>query len=120
MNWSTIAKIRASTKLKIVLKGIMNHLDAKIAINYCDAIWVSNHGGRQLDTISSTIRVLPGIKAAVAGKVPVYIDCGIRTGTDIFKCLAFGADYVFIGRPVAYALTFGYDGVNKVVDILED
>ncbi len=62
MNWETIAKIRKNTKLKIILKGIMNPLDAKIARDYCDAIWVSTHGGRQLDTIPTTIEILPAIK----------------------------------------------------------
>ncbi len=108
------------THLKIVLKGIMHPKDAEIAVNYCDAIWVSNHGGRQLDGVESTINVLPSIKAAVGNKVPIFVDGGVRTGNDVFKCLALGADYVFVARPVAYSLIFGYEGVNKLVNILED
>lgn len=96
------------TSLKIVLKGILHPKDAEIALNYCDAIWVSNHGGRQLNGVLPTIEVLPMIKAAVGDKIPIFVDGGIRTGNDIFKCLALGANYVFIGRPVAYSLVFGY------------
>ena len=98
----------------------MNPKDAEIAVNYCDAIWVSNHGGRQLDSVSSTINVLPYIKRAVGNKVPIFIDGGVRTGNDIFKCLAFGADYVFLGRPVQYSMTFGKEGTQKLIKILED
>jgi isopentenyl diphosphate isomerase/L-lactate dehydrogenase-like FMN-dependent dehydrogenase len=112
--------MREMTHLKIVLKGIMHPKDAEIAVNYCDAIWVSNHGGRQLDGVESTINVLPSIKAAVGNKVPIFVDGGVRTGNDVFKCLALGADYVFVARPVAYSLIFGYEGVNKLVNILED
>ena len=120
MTWETIAKIREKTRLKIILKGIMHPKDAEIATNFCDAIWVSNHGGRQQDSISSTIDILPSIKGAVGNKIPILIDGGIRTGNDIFKCLALGADYVFVGRPVPYSLVFGYLGVKKMVEILED
>ena len=111
MTWETIKKIRSLTNLKIVLKGIMNPKDAEIAVNFCDAIWISNHGGRQLDSISSTISILPSIKAVVRDKVPIFIDGGVRTGNDVFKCLALGADYVFLGRPVQYSMMFGKEGV---------
>jgi isopentenyl diphosphate isomerase/L-lactate dehydrogenase-like FMN-dependent dehydrogenase len=120
MSFSTISRIRSMTKLKIILKGILHPKDAEIALNYCDAIWVSNHGGRQLDGISSTINMLPMIKSAVGNKIPIFMDGGVRTGNDIYKCLALGADYVFIGRPLAYSLAFGYEGVKKLVKILED
>lgn len=98
----------------------MHPKDAEIAIDHCDAIWVSNHGGRQLDGISSTINILPAIKGAVGHQIPIFIDGGVRTGNDLYKCLALGADYVFVGRPVAYSLIFGYEGVKKLVAILED
>ena len=68
MTWDTIKKIRQNTKLKIVLKGILHHEDAKIAVQYCDAIWVSNHGGRQLDNVPTPIEVLPRIRAVVGEK----------------------------------------------------
>lgn len=118
MTWETIKKIREMTHLKIVLKGIMHPKDAEIAVNYCDAIWISNHGGRQLDGVESSINVLPSIKAAVGNKLPIFVDGGVRTGTDVFKCLALGANYVFVGRPVAYSLVYGYEGVSKLVNIL--
>ena len=89
-------------------------------MNYCDAIWVSNHGGRQLDTVSATIDILPEIKRVVQEEVPIFIDGGIRTGNDVFKYLALGADYVFVGRPVIYSMLFGYEGVAKCMTILEE
>ena len=95
------------TKLKIVLKGIMHPEDAKIAKNYCDAIWVSNHGGRQLDGVLATIDTLPQIRAVVGNEMQVYVDGGIKAGTDIFKCLALGASYVFLGRAVLFSLVEG-------------
>lgn len=98
----------------------MNPKDAEKAVEYCDAIWVSNHGGRQLDTVAPTIYILPEIKRIVQEKIPIFIDGGIRTGNDVFKCLAFGANYVFIGRPLIYSLVFGYEGVLKCLNILED
>jgi isopentenyl diphosphate isomerase/L-lactate dehydrogenase-like FMN-dependent dehydrogenase len=118
MTWQTIKKIREMTNLKIVLKGITHPKDAAIAVDYCDAIWVSNHGGRQLDTVAPTITILSAIKAAAGNKIPILIDGGIRTGNDIFKCLALGADYVFLGRPLCYSLIFGQPGVSKLVTIL--
>lgn len=115
MTWECIEKIRKVTKLKIVLKGILSYEDAKIAKNYCDAIWVSNHGGRQLDGVPSPIEVLPRIRAEVGKDFEVYVDGGVRTGNDILKSLALGANYVFVGRPISYCLTFGYEGVRKMV-----
>lgn len=123
LNWETIAKIRKLTKLKIVLKGILHPQDAAIAVNYCDAIYISNHGGRQLDTVPATIEVLPQITAVVRKlnkDFPILIDGGVRTGNDIFKCLALGANFVFIGRPVAYSLIQGEEGVDHMVNILRD
>jgi (S)-2-hydroxy-acid oxidase len=96
----------------------MHPKDAEIAVDYCDAIWLSNHGGRQLDGISSTIDVLPFIKSVVGNRLPIFIDGGVRTGNDVFKCLALGADYLLLGRPLAYSLVFGYEGVTKLVRIL--
>lgn len=75
-----------------------------------DAIWLSNHGGRQLDTVPATIMALPLIKKAlnkIGSKIPVYIDGGIYKGSDIFKCLALGADFVFLGRGFLYSLIDG-------------
>ena len=69
---------------------------------------MSNHGGRQLDNVPTPIEVLPKIRSVVGDKFEVYVDGGVRTGNDILKCLALGANYVFIGRPISYCLTFGY------------
>lgn len=123
MNWDTIAKLRKQTNLKIVLKGILHPKDAEIATKYCDAIYVSNHGGRQLDTVPATIEALPAVVAAVRAQnslTPILFDGGILTGGDIFKALALGASYVFVGRPVAYALVEGETGVQNMVNILEE
>ncbi|XP_077997867.1 2-Hydroxyacid oxidase 1-like [Glandiceps talaboti] len=121
-SWEAIAWLKSITKLPIVLKGILNATDAKIAVQHgVDAILVSNHGGRQLDTVPSTIEVLPDIVQAVGDKVEVYIDGGVRTGTDVLKALALGAKAVFIGRPVVYGLTYkGESGVKEVIQILKD
>jgi isopentenyl diphosphate isomerase/L-lactate dehydrogenase-like FMN-dependent dehydrogenase len=123
LSWETIDKLRASTKLKVVLKGILHPADAAIAADHCDAIYVSNHGGRQLDTVPATIELLPRIVAAVRQRnkvIPILIDGGIRTGSDIFKCLALGANFAFIGRPIAYALVKGESGVNDMILMLKD
>ena len=98
----------------------MDPEDAILAKQYCDAIYISNHGGRQLDTVSAPIEVLPEIRAVVGKDFPLFIDGGVRTGMDVFKCIALGANYVFIGRPFAFGLIEGEEGVNNVVEILKD
>ena len=118
MTWEDIKFFRSITKLPIVLKGIQDPEDAKLAVKYgADAIWVSNHGGRMLDGVDATIALLPGIVEAVGGKMEVYFDSGIRRGTDILKALALGAHAVFIGRPILWGLTV--NGEKGVVDVLE-
>jgi (S)-2-hydroxy-acid oxidase len=95
--------------------------DAQLAIEHgVDAIVVSNHGGRQLDCAPSTIQALPEIVAAVRGRIPVILDGGIRHGSDVFKALALGADFVLIGRPALWGLAYdGRNGVETVINILE-
>lgn len=90
--------------------------DAELALQHgVDGIIVSNHGGRQLDYAPAALDMLPGIVAAVAGRVPVLMDGGVRRGTDVFKALALGADGVLLGRPVLYGLAVGgAAGVTKV------
>ena len=73
----------------------------------CDCIWVSNHGGRQLDTVMPTVEALAGLKAVVGDQIPIFVDGGIRGGNDIFKCIALGADVVFLGRGMLYSLVEG-------------
>lgn len=118
--WQDIAWLRSLTSLPIVLKGIMTADDARRAISEAvDGIVVSNHGGRTLDTQPSTIHVLPEIAEAVAGRVPLLLDGGIRRGSDVFKSLALGATAVLVGRPYIYGLAAaGAVGVAHVLHIL--
>jgi 4-hydroxymandelate oxidase len=119
-NWADLAWIQSFAKTPIVLKGILNPDDAdKAAKSGVAAIVVSNHGGRALDTLPSTIEVLPAVVDRVAGRVPVLFDSGIRRGTDVLKGLGYGASAVLIGRPYLYGLSVaGADGVRDVVNIL--
>ena len=120
--WDDIAWLRAQTDLPILLKGITHPLDAQQAIAIgADGIVVSNHGGRTLDTMPATARLLPGVVAAVGGRVPVLVDGGIRRGTDVLKALALGASAVLVGRPLVYGLaTAGAAGVAHVIRLLRD
>ena len=89
----------------MIIKGILDPDDAREAVNSgADGIVVSNHGGRQLDGVCSTARALPRVAEAVAGKVPVLADGGVRSGLDVVRMLALGADFVLLGRAWAYAL----------------
>jgi 4-hydroxymandelate oxidase len=119
MTWDTIKRFRDITKMKMVLKGILTHEDAKIAAeNGIDAIIVSNHGGRSEDGSTSTIEALPEI-IQVAGSMPVFIDSGFRRGSDIVKALCIGAKGVAVGRPYLWGLgAFGQPGVERVLEIL--
>jgi (S)-2-hydroxy-acid oxidase len=122
LTWKDIAWLRSITTLPIVVKGIMSVADAVLAVeNGVDAVWVSNHGARQLDTCPATIEVLPDIVRAVAGRVEVYVDGGITRGTDAFKAIALGARAVFVGRPVLWGLArSGEEGVHHVMTLLND
>lgn len=117
----TVPWLRKVTKLKIILKGIMTAEDALLSVQYgVDGIIVSNHGGRQLDSAPSTIQALTEVVDAVKHQIPIIIDGGIRRGSDVFKALALGADFVLLGRPVLYGLGYkGQAGVEAVVHILE-
>lgn len=118
--WRDIEWIRSLTKMKVLLKGVMNPSDAEIGVKLgADGIIVSNHGGRCLDSQPATIETLPRVAEKVAGRVPVLVDGGIRRGTDIVKALALGANAVQIGRPCLYGLAVGgADGVAHVLKIL--
>jgi len=120
LSWQEIEWLRKTTRLKIVLKGIMHPDDARIATQCgADALLISNHGGRQLDTIPAAIELLPAIVDAVGGKIPLLVDGGVRRGTDIVKALALGASAVAIGRPVLWALAIaGFDGIVQVLETL--
>jgi len=120
LTWESVEWLRALTKLPVLIKGILTAEDARLALEHgASAIWVSNHGGRQLDGAIATIDALPGIAAAVAGRAPVVLDGGIRRGTDVFKALALGAHAVFIGRAYLWGLAAeGESGVSRVLDML--
>ena len=120
LNWEHLALIRKRWQGRLVMKGVMNPLDARIARESgVDGIVVSNHGGRQLDFTVSPLRVLPSI-VEVAGAIPVMMDSGIRRGTDVMKALALGASFVFVGRPFNYAATIaGEAGVRHAYEILQ-
>lgn len=120
VDWKRIAKIRSWTKLPVVLKGIMRADDAAKAVSEgYDGVMVSNHGGRQVDGGIGALDALAKVSAAVNGKVPVFMDSGIRCGADIFKALALGAKAAGIGRPYAYGLALaGEQGVRTVIEYL--
>ncbi|KAM7296709.1 hydroxyacid oxidase 1-like, partial [Ixodes scapularis] len=119
-SWDDITWLKSITSLPLVLKGITNAEDAKEAISRgASAIFVSNHGGRQLDGLPATIEVLPEVVSAVRGRVEVYLDGGVRHGTDVIKALALGAKAVFVGRPTIWGLAYnGEAGVREMLAIL--
>ncbi len=121
LDWTKIARIRDQWGGKLILKGINDPEDARIAADFgADAIIVSNHGGRQLDGALSSIRMLPSILRAVGDRVEVHIDGGIRSGQDVFKALALGAHGTFIGRPYIYGLgAMGQAGVTKALQVIQ-
>jgi len=118
--WADLAWLRGLTRLPLLLKGVMTAEDARTALDLgVDGLVVSNHGGRILDGQPATIDVLPEIAAAVAGRVPLLLDGGIRRGTDALKALALGASAVLVGRPYVYALAAaGPTGVSHVLHLL--
>ncbi|HET9982973.1 MAG TPA: alpha-hydroxy acid oxidase [Longimicrobiales bacterium] len=118
--WADVEWLRESTRLPLLLKGIMTGDDAARSIEAgCAGVLVSNHGGRNLDTLPATIDALPEVVERVAGRVPVLMDGGVRRGTDVLKALALGAAAVLIGRPYLYGLAVaGADGVRQSVELL--
>jgi L-lactate dehydrogenase (cytochrome) len=121
LGWEHIRLIRRMWSGKLVVKGILDVRDARLSVeNGADGIIVSNHGGRQLDSTVSPMRVLPGIVKACPG-TPVMIDSGFRRGTDVLKALALGAQFVFVGRPFNYAAAVGgEEGVCKGISLLRE
>ena len=120
LDWEKIKEIKKMWDGPLILKGILDAEDAKMALSVgADAIIVSNHGGRQLDGALSSIRVLPSIVAAVGDQTEVYLDSGIRSGQDVLKALALGAKGTFIGRSYIYGLgAMGQAGVTKALEII--
>ncbi|XP_078088818.1 2-Hydroxyacid oxidase 2 isoform X1 [Mustelus asterias] len=120
--WKDIYWLQSLTRLPIIIKGILTKEDAELAVEHgVQGIIVSNHGGRQLDGGPATIDALSEIVDTVQGRIEVYLDGGIRTGSDVLKALALGAKCVFIGRPVVWGLVYkGEEGVKEILQILND
>jgi isopentenyl diphosphate isomerase/L-lactate dehydrogenase-like FMN-dependent dehydrogenase len=121
LDWETVRRIKEIAGIPIGIKGIQTGEDAEIALQEgIDLIWVSNHGGRQLDHARATIDVLPEVAAVVAGKVPIVVDGGFMRGTDVLKAIALGASAVATGRLHALALAAGGEaGAVRMLEILE-
>ena len=121
-DWVTLKRIREKWKGKLIIKGVMSPEDAlKIKSEGADAIQVSNHGGRQLDSATSSIEALPIIRNALGKDFPIIFDSGIRGGSDIVRALALGADFTMVGRPLMYGIgADGAKGLKRVVDIIKD
>ncbi len=122
IGWSDVEWLAKRTKLPVFVKGISHPRDAHLSIEHgANGIWVSNHGGRQLDSAPATIEVLPTIARMVAQRVPIILDGGIRRGLDVLKALALGATAVAIGRPMLWGLAVaGQKGVNQILTILKE
>lgn len=120
ISWQDLSWLRDSWKGKIIIKGILDPEDALEAVNFgADGIVVSNHGGRQLDGVLSSARALPRIAEAVQGKLAILADSGVRSGLDVVRMLALGADAVLLGRSYVYALaTAGEAGVTQLLDLI--
>lgn len=122
LNWGIIKRLRQKTKLPLILKGISTAEDAIIAVDHgIDVIYISNHGGRQLDHSRGSIEVVPEIVKAVSKRAKIIVDGGFYRGTDIVKAIALGADFVGLGRLYGFGLAaYGQAGVRRVLEILEE
>ena len=120
VTWRDLEWVRAATDLPLVVKGIVTREDALLAVEHgVDAVWVSNHGGRQLDGVAAAIDALPEVVEAVGGRCEVYVDSGVRRGADVVKALALGARAAFVARPIAAGLALaGEAGVARVLELL--
>jgi L-lactate dehydrogenase (cytochrome) len=121
VSWADVQWVRERWNGPLVIKGILDPEDARQATAArADAVVVSNHGGRQLDGVSSTARALPRVAETIGGQVPVLVDGGVRSGLDVVRMLALGADFVLLGRAWAYALAAsGGAGVSRVLNLIE-
>jgi isopentenyl diphosphate isomerase/L-lactate dehydrogenase-like FMN-dependent dehydrogenase len=120
LTWEALTWLRGVTRLPVLVKGVLTAEDAMLAVEHgANGIIVSNHGGRQLDSAPATIEALPEVVDAVAGRCEVYLDGGIRRGTDVLKALGLGARAVLIGRPVLWGLAVGgASGAHHVLELL--
>ena len=121
-DYAFLERLREKWKQKLIVKGVMSTQDAgRIQAIGCDAIYVSNHGGRQLDSVVPAIDALAQIRAAVGPGFPIIFDSGLRSADDVVRALALGADFVMLGRPVLYALgAGGPKGLSLFLDRLEE
>lgn len=122
LTWDDLDWLRSVSPIPLLAKGIVRTDDALRAVEAgCDGIWISNHGGRQLDTTVTAADALPAIAEAIGDRALLVVDGGVRRGIDVLKGLALGADLVAIGRPVLWGLAVdGADGVQRVIEILRD
>lgn len=122
LSFDYVAEVRARWTGNIVVKGILDPADARRSIDVgADAVWVSNHGGRQLEAAPAAISCLPAIAAEIGEEVPVLFDSGVRSGADIARAISLGADFVFAGRPFYFGLgALGADGAGHAYEILHD
>ena len=121
-DWNTLKRVRDAWKGKLIIKGVMNSEDAlKIKEAGADAIQVSNHGGRQLDSATASINALPLIRKALGDDFPIVFDSGIRSGSDILRALALGANFVMFGRPLMYAIgADGARGLRRIINLIKE
>tara|TARA_B100001540_G_scaffold215472_1_gene190178 strand:+ start:33 stop:1196 length:1164 start_codon:yes stop_codon:yes gene_type:complete len=121
-DWNTLKRIRNAWKDKLIVKGVMNSEDAiKIKEAGADAIQVSNHGGRQLDSATAAINALPQIRKTLGKDFPIIFDSGIRSGSDILRALALGANFVMLGRPLMYAVgADGARGLRRIINLIKE
>jgi isopentenyl diphosphate isomerase/L-lactate dehydrogenase-like FMN-dependent dehydrogenase len=122
LTWRDLERIRGLSDLPLLVKGVLTEEDARLACEAgVDGIVISNHGGRQLDGVAATIDALPEVVEAVEDRVEVFVDGGIRRGTDVVKALALGARAALVGRPVLWGLAAGgEEGVRHVLELLRD
>jgi 4-hydroxymandelate oxidase len=122
LTWEALGPIRSWTSLPLVVKGVLHPDDARLAVEHgAAAVWVSNHGGRQLDRSIAPLDALPAIVEAVGGRAEVYVDGGVRRASDALIALALGARAVFAGRPFVFALGAGGEaGVERAFAILRE
>ena len=121
LDWDDVTFVREASGLPVIVKGLLSPADATMAIEYgASAIGVSNHGGRQLDNIPGAIVALPPIAEVVQGRVPIFLDGGVRRGVHVLEALALGASAVGVGRPTLYSLALGgWRGVHSMIEHLK-
>ena len=120
-DWDFLDRLREQWRGKLIVKGVLSADDARrIKAAGADAVYVSNHGGRQLDSAPPAITRLPAIRAAVGADYPLIFDSGVRSGEDVVKALALGADFVMVGSPMLFAIAAGTRGLESLLDVFAE